>query len=337
MNILLTSCGRRSYMVRYFRQALGETGMVFASNSDYTYALSLADGYVITPSIYDTKYIPFLLEYCSANNIDAIISLFDIDLPVLAKNKDVFRRSGVTVVVSDYEVTQICNDKFKTAEFLSSIGINTPKTFISVDALNSSINNNEIQYPIIVKPRWGMGSIGIYDVYDTDELRLVQKRISRIINNTYLRFESSVTESNSTIFQEKIVGQEFGMEILNDLEGNFATVIVKKKVAMRAGETDIAEIVDSGFVYEIAVTISRSLHHVGNLDVDFFVDDSGNIFVLEMNCRFGGQYPFSHIAGTDFPRQIITWLEGGGNRRDFLNATVGVRGCKDLCPTILNA
>ncbi len=39
MNILLTSAGRRTYMVNYFKDVLNGKGKVFASNSIYTYTL----------------------------------------------------------------------------------------------------------------------------------------------------------------------------------------------------------------------------------------------------------------------------------------------------------
>ena len=111
MNILLTSAGRRTYMIEYFKQALNGTGKVFASNSILTYTLEQADEYVLTPNIYDDSYISFLIDYCKQKAISAVISLFDIDLPVLAKNKALFSKEGIKLIVSDYDVTQICNDK----------------------------------------------------------------------------------------------------------------------------------------------------------------------------------------------------------------------------------
>lgn len=39
MNILLTSAGRRTYLVEYFKKALGGQGKVYASNSIDTYTL----------------------------------------------------------------------------------------------------------------------------------------------------------------------------------------------------------------------------------------------------------------------------------------------------------
>ena len=118
MNILLTSVGRRSYMVNYFKDALKGIGLVHAANSNKTYAMQLADKSLITPLIFDESYIDFLLNYCIENNINAIISLFDIDLPILATHRTQFAQCGIDVLVSDYETTQICNDKWLTYLFL---------------------------------------------------------------------------------------------------------------------------------------------------------------------------------------------------------------------------
>ena len=88
MNILLTSAGRRGYMVDYFKHALNGEGLVHASNSTMSSALLHADKFTITPLIYDKKYIDHLLNYSVSNGIKAIVPLFDIDLPVLSKAKE---------------------------------------------------------------------------------------------------------------------------------------------------------------------------------------------------------------------------------------------------------
>jgi len=43
MNILLTSAGRRTYLVQYFKEVLAEKGKVHASNSEWSTALEVAD------------------------------------------------------------------------------------------------------------------------------------------------------------------------------------------------------------------------------------------------------------------------------------------------------
>ena len=46
------------------------------------------------------------------------------------------------------------------------------------------------------------------------------------------------------------------------------------------------------------------------MDVDVLENECGELFVLEMNARFGGGYPFSHLAGADFPAALVTMAEG---------------------------
>lgn len=334
MNILLTSAGRRTYMINYFKQALAGKGKVYASNSILTYSLEQADDYVLTPNIYDDSYISFLLDYCKEKQISAIISLFDIDLPVLAKNKDLFKSFGIELIISNYNVTTICNDKWLTYEYLVNIGIKQTPSFINLAEAKKAIGEGVVNYPLFIKPRWGMGSIGIYKVETEEELDVLYKKLHREIFNTYLKYESSMDVDSCIIIQQAIKGQEYGIEVLNDLDGNYVTTFAKKKVAMRSGETDIAETVEPSLFEKTGRTISEHLRHVANLDVDCFVTECGDIYVLEMNCRFGGQYPFTHNAGVNVPLQIVKWLNGEPTEKSIVTQKNGVRSCKELLPVI---
>ena len=268
MNILLTSVGRRSYVVQYFKDALDGVGKVFAGNCDETYALYKADAYVITPLIYDNKYIEFLLKYCKDNNIEVIIPLFDIDLLILSQNKKKFEEFGISVIVSDEECIQICNDKWLTYNFLIKNQLKTPKTFLTINNTLQAIETKSICFPLVIKPRWGMGSIGLFDVDNSDELRILYNKVLNTIKNSYLKYESLQSIENCIIIQEKLIGVEYGLDILNDLRKEFLTCIPKRKLAMRAGETDCAEIIENNQLFKLGKNLSSSLKHIGNLDVD---------------------------------------------------------------------
>ena len=71
------------------------------------------------------------------------------------------------------------------------------------------------------------------------------------------------------------------------------------------------------------------LCHRGNLDVDVQEED-GTYYVLEMNARFGGGYPFSHAAGADLPLALVLWAMGREPREEVLSARPGVRAQKDI-------
>lgn len=335
MNILLTSVGRRTYLIEYFKEAIKGVGRIFASNSEYTYSLSHADEYVITPIIYDKKYIDFLIQYCKEKKITAIISLFDIDLYVLSKNKKRFAENGIFVVVSDENAIDICNDKWKTYLFLKKNEIDCPKTYKSLQEVKVALDRKELNFPVIIKPRWGMGSIGIFIAEDETELDLFTKKIRRQIFNSYLKYESEQNIEECILFQEKINGIEYGLDVFNDFSSSLVSVVAKQKVAMRAGETDVAKTVDTAEYEKIAEKLSKGLKHIGDLDVDIFKTSDNRIFVLELNCRFGGQYPFSHLAGVNYPKQIVKWLLGEETDCGLLNAKIDVLSCKDLVPVVL--
>ncbi len=335
MKILITSVGRRAYMVKYFKEALGKGGEVHACNSDdKTVALHYADKGVISPLIYDENYIPFLLDYCKENKIDAIISLFDIDLLVLAKNKHKFEQNGTKVIVSDEKIVSICNDKWKTYEFLKENGFNVPKTYLTLEDTLIALDKGEIKYPIVVKPRFGCGSLALSIAEDEMALLYYFRRNTRIINRSYLKYESSQVE-DKIIYQECLDGQEYGVDIINDLNGEFQNAIAKKKIAMRSGETDIAQVVDEPELFEASKKLASLTKHIANMDCDMFVVN-GKPYILEMNARFGGGYPFSHMAGCNLPQAIVDWLFGKKITEELLRAKSGVLAYKELYITQTN-
>lgn len=309
MNLLITSAGRRGYIIKYFRNALKECGgKVYVGNSNsLSSAFEYADGTVITPLIYDKEYIPFLLDFCKKKQIEVIISLFDVDLLILAQNKEVFRENGINVIVSDEEVIRICNDKWATYKFCIKNDIQVPKTYQKISEVKQAITGGELAFPVIVKPRWGMGSIGIFQADNAEELVVFVNKCKAAIANSYLKYETAVDVENSVIIQEKLNGIEFGMDVINDLQGQFCSSVVRKKYAMRAGETDCAVVVRDERISLFAQKLGMLLGHIGNLDVDIFVQEE-KVYLLEMNARFGGGYPFSHLAGVDLPAAMIKWL-----------------------------
>ncbi len=310
MNILITSVGRRSYMVKFFKKVLNGEGMVHVSNSsDITPAFQVADCSVITPLIYDDDYIPFLLKYCKKNKIDILISLFDIDLYILSIHKEEFLKLGTKVIVSDSAFIKICNDKWLTYHYLKENQFDVPATYIELEDVVQDITSGVIQYPVVVKPRWGMGSLSIYIANNEEELRIFYKKVKFEIQNSYICYESQNDLEHSVIIQEFISGQEYGMDVINDLNGIYQNTVVRKKYAMRAGETDCAEVIESKNLEELGKRLGNLTGHIANLDVDILCAGD-RTFILEMNARFGGGYPFSHIAGVDLPLAIVKWCKG---------------------------
>ena len=307
MNILFTCAGRRNYLLKYFREALNGRGKIYAADMSRTApALHEADESFAVPAVDDGAYIPALLELCKENSVGWVISLNDVELPILATHRAAFESIGTKLLVSSRQVVDICFDKLKTAEFLNENGLFYPETFIELPAALLALQQGRVKFPLFVKPRWGSASIQIFRVDTPKELELAFQLAQINLQKTFLKVDEKLA-SESILIQQGLPGAEYGIDILNDLHGNVRSVYVKKKLAMRAGETDKSQLVDNPMLQALGEKLGKLVKHIGNLDCDVFYDGK-TATVLEMNPRFGGGYPFSHMLGANYPKAIIDWF-----------------------------
>lgn len=310
MNILFTCAGRRNYLINYFKEALEGRGLVLAADNQLSApALVDADVALMVPSIYCSGYIQKLKELIPAYDIAAIISLNDLELPILSQYKEELEDMGTKVIISNPKIVDIAFDKWKTFKFFNKLGVATPLTYKSLSEAQKAIEMGVLNFPLIVKPRWGSASIAIEIAENEKELELAYQLQRIKINKSILKNASSEDIEKSILIQEKIEGEEYGIDILNDFQGNYYGSFIRKKLGMRSGETDKAISVINTEFSDIAKTIAERTRHIGNMDCDFFVRD-GRVYYLEMNPRFGGGYPFSHEAGINTPAIYIAWLQG---------------------------
>ena len=141
------------------------------------------------------------------------------------------------------------------------------------------------------------------------ELELAYRLATLKISHSILAEASKQDLEQSVLIQEHINGTEYGLDILNDFSGRTVQVYAKEKLAMRAGETDKSVLRNEPELEEIGSLVGESLGHIGNVDCDIFEKD-GKYYLLEINPRFGGGYPFSHMSGANYPAAICSWLEG---------------------------
>lgn len=309
-NVLLTCIGRRNYLAAYFREALAGRGKVIGADMDATApGLVDCDERCLVPGVYADTYVDEIVELCVKHKVHLLVSLNDLELPVLASAKSRFDAVGVKLAISDTPVIDVCFDKLTTYRWLQDKNIPTPDTYVDLDGALSAIESGALQFPCIVKPRWGSGSIGIFVVHDVNELKAAHALTQSTVSRGMLSMASQNDLAHSVLIQSLCTGDEYGCDILNDFSGTPRAVMTKQKLAMRAGETDKAVVRHNEKLAEFCHSLGQHVGHVGNLDCDIFVD--GDHFqVLEMNPRFGGGYPFSHVAGADYPKALLAWSMG---------------------------
>jgi len=323
MNILLTCAGRRNYLVQYFKQALAGNGFVCAADASMDApAMQEADKAFIVPKVKSPEYVTVVLDLCKTNGISLLVSLNDLELPILAPARHRFQDIGTIPVVSSPEVIDIAFDKWRTARFLETCGLQTCLTYLTLNDVREALTSGDLTFPLIVKPRWGTASISVEKVENEKELELTFELTHHRLSKTFLAEISASDQARSVMVQECLSGQEYGLDVVNDLEGGTAAVFVKQKLAMRAGETDRAITVHNEALERVGWKIGHALKHIGNLDCDVFLTEQGPR-VLELNPRFGGGYPFTHEAGANIPAALIAWAKGEAPKPEWLRIAHG--------------
>jgi len=310
MNVMLTSAGRRCYSVEVFKEAVGNRSRVFACDSSADApALQKADKAFIVPRIDHEDYIDTLLAICDDHQIGLLIPALEPELLLLATNRARFLAVGTVPLVSDPEIIATCCDKLASSQFLSECGLRVPYTFDSLDAARAALSRGDIAFPLVIKPRWGVSSIGIQFPEDDEELELSYQLTKKRIERSFLAELSAADSQHSILIQERLIGQEFGMDVINDLNGRHVCTFIKRKIRMRAGQTDQAVTTRDDRLEMIGQLIGEKLGHLGIVDCDAFVTEHG-CYVIDINPRIGGGYPFAHIAGANLPAALIAWASG---------------------------
>ncbi len=329
INVLLTCAGRRNYLVGYFRDALAGRGEILAADlSPAAPAMHEADRAFLVPPITDPEYIDTLLVICRENEVRLVLSLNDLELPILARNRHRFESVGATAVVSSPEVVELCFDKLKTARFVQTIGLSSPRTYATLDEARRAVSMGELSFPAVMKPRWGTASIGNDYPASMEELEMGWHLGRLRLMRSFLAGVSAADEERCFLIQEKLPGIEYNLDIVNDLHGRHVKTFVRRKVAMRVGEGAVQAVtVDDPVLEGIGRRISEALGHVGILDCDIFVDGD-RYTVIDLNPRFGGSYPFTHMAGADIPAVLIAWALGEPVDPAWLRTAPGVASAK---------
>lgn len=293
MNILILSSGTRNKIVQYFKKTLGNKGNVICTDmSELAPSIYEADRYYIVPKITAPEYIDVILDICRKEKIDGILSLIDPELSLLAKNMKRFKSIGTTVIGSSYELCERALDKFEMYKWLKSHGYKCAKSYISKEEFYSDVRLKKAKYPVFVKPVRGSASMSITKVYDKETLDILYAR------------------EQGLMIQEFLEGQEIGADVYIDMiSGEVVSIFTKKKILMRAGETDKAISFKNERLFDLIKTFVTEVGYKGQIDIDIF-EINGEYYISEVNPRFGGGYPHAYESGADHITLILNNLNG---------------------------
>lgn len=296
MNILILSCGTRNKVVQYFRKTLAGRGNVIVTDmSPYAPAIFEADRYYLVPRITAPDYIDIILDICQKEQISGVLSLIDPELSLLAANEERFAQVGAKIIGSSFDLCERALDKMHMYHWCLEHGYACARSYTDKEAFYADVDDGLIGYPVFVKPVRGSASLSISKVYDRDTVELL------------------FAHSDGLMIQEFLNGQEIGADVYIDMiSGEVVSIFTKKKLLMRAGETDKAVSYKDEKLFDMIRRFVTESGYRGQIDIDIFKID-GTYYISEVNPRFGGGYPHAYECGVDHMKLIANNLEGNAN------------------------
>lgn len=280
---LIERAKKMGYTTHVFAWADDDVGEKAA---DYFYPISIIDKEDI-------------LEKCREIGIDGICSIAS-DLAVVTVNY-VANRLGLTG--NSPESTEKSTNKHMMRLAFEQNGDPSPKSILIND--DSDIASLDISYPAIVKPTDRSGSRGIYKVYNAEEAEDAYKGA----------LEQSLEKK--VLLEEFAEGDEYSVEYIS-YRGNHHFLAVTKKYTTGAPRfIETGHLEPAPISEELTKRIKKIVEHAldtleiknGASHSEIKIDDKGNIKIIEIGGRMGGDCIGSDLVmystGYDFVRMVI--------------------------------
>ncbi|MBP0970905.1 MAG: ATP-grasp domain-containing protein [Oscillospiraceae bacterium] len=299
MNFLILSVGTRNKIVQYFKRTITNGSVIATDMSPIAPALYEADRHYLVPRITEEGYIDRILEICKKEKISGVTSLIDPELSLLAEHKAAFDAIGVTIIGSDFACCERSLDKYEMYLWLCANGYHCARSYMDPAAFFADVERGEISYPVFVKPAKGSASISISKANDRETVELL------------------CSHGENMMIQEFLNGQEIGADVYIDLiSKKVVSIFTKKKIVMRAGETDKAVSFKDPKLFELITEFAEKSGFTGQIDIDIF-EINGEYYISEVNPRFGGGYPHAYESGCDHMKLILNNLRGIENEKNI--------------------
>ena len=280
--VLFTCAGQRVDVVTAFGRAGARTVAVDAN--PLAPAIYHADAHAIVPRIDDPAYLVTLQELVAAHGVELVVPLTDLDQLLLAEHRD---ELDAVVLLPDADVVRRTADKYLAHLFFEERGIPSPPSWLPEEL------PAELEFPVLVKARFGFGSRDIYRAHDRAQLD----------------FFLGYTPARSFV-QRLCPGEEFSIDVFCDLDARCLNSIPRTMIESKGGESIKGRTIKDWDLIEFGRFVAEELGLRGPANIQCFRVAEGRHEVTDVNPRFGGAFPLPRAAGSRYPELAIALARG---------------------------
>lgn len=227
---------------------------------------------ILVPAASANDYFDVISDICMENNINYYFPGTDVELLKAADfASELFHKCQTETAVCPKDVIEIADDKYSTYKFLVDNGFDAPVTSFPNDT-----DLNSLQYPVIIKPRVGCRSIGVYKVNDIQDAK------------------TAIGSVDGPVIQEYLDGDEFTCTVVA-VKDKISDVLCLKR-DLRAGDTYRAFPEKNYVIEEYVKNLALKLGIYGSCNFQLRLDN-GVPKLFEINSRFSGTTPFCAQLG----------------------------------------
>lgn len=240
------------------------------------------------------------LNYARKNGIDGVITVAT-DYGVLTAS---YISKELNIPGLDYESAQVVKNKYLTRKILNANNVDDIKQFYVISN-KKELNRiaSKIQFPVIVKPVDGSGSKGIQRVDNIENLQEATKKA----------LSSSL--SHKVLIEDFIVGDEYGVESIVINGKVYILGILEKIMTQPPYYAELGHSISEKLIFEkklkkiVEDSIKLLNINIGAVNMDILVTDTGEVSIIDVGARMGGNLIGSHIIpssiGYDYLGNLI--------------------------------
>lgn len=289
MKILVTGAGAvlGQAVIKSIRASGLKASIVAVDPSPLAVGLFWADMDYLVPMANDKEYINRMLEIIDIERPDIVLIGTDVELFVFSEYKDRTEKQYDTkVLVSSRRVIEIADDKWLTYEFLKNNGLEFPESCLPGD---EKALIRKIGFPLIVKPRVGARSIGVYKVNNLQELDEALSKVENPIIQECVGTEDDEYTAGVIVFDKKAK----------------ASIVMKRD--LRDGNTFRAYAEPYSEFNKYLEQVAEKLNAYGPVNLQFRVSEN-KVKIFEINCRFSGTTYFRALSNLNEVEMCIQYL-----------------------------
>ncbi|MER3471333.1 MAG: ATP-dependent carboxylate-amine ligase [Chitinophagaceae bacterium] len=270
----------------------------------------LCNDFVLIPKANDTNFVEALLTICRQKEIYVVLPLITRELFPLARNKHLFEKKGIKVLVSSFDAIEIANNKSTCYQFLQKQGIAIPKFFVVKtveEFIHAAFELDHPQKSFVFKPSIANGSRGVRIV--SDSIDESEQLFNNKPYNLFITYAHALKILSSKSFPELLLseylpGDEYSVDCIAD-EGNVRLIVPRIRQKMINGISVQGQFINDERIREYCTQIIKAIGLHGNVGIQVKMSKDNLPLLLEINPRVQGTIVAGLGAGINLPLLAI--------------------------------